>query len=227
MTENDIILVAGAAPERVTAWEQALAGLGNVLSVRRFDALKQACARLSPQIVLLDLDLQGLEGPRDVATISNRNPEAKIVAFISAPCDETEIALFKSGVRGCALRNIEPELLKRIVLSVEQGELWIRRAITHRLLDEVRSRCLSPWPSLRAHADSVDKFAALTEREREIVELIGNFESNKHIARELCITERTVKAHVSRILRKLGVVDRIRLALSVAAHSKPEGERLN
>ena len=75
MTEHNIILVATADIELLAAWEQALAGFGNVLAVCRFDALKQACVRVPPQILLLDLDLQGLDGPRDVATISNRNPE--------------------------------------------------------------------------------------------------------------------------------------------------------
>ena len=66
------------------------------------------------------------------------------------------------------------------------------------------------------------RLAALTLREREIAELIGNGESNKQIARQLLITERTVKAHLTGIFRKLGIVDRLSLALRVSAQADSE-----
>ncbi len=71
------------------------------------------------------------------------------------------------------------------------------------------------------------RLAALTLREREIAELIGNGESNKQIARQLLITERTVKAHVTGIFRKLGVGDRLSLALRVSARRHADSEQVN
>lgn len=209
-----MILIASALPDVLGAWEQALNGIAGVLAVRQFDSLKQALVRVQPNILLLDLGLPGLDGPRGVGTLRRTNPTTGIIVFSEMPSDEIEIALFKLGIRGCAQRDIEPRLLKRIVLAIEQGELWIRRAITPRLLDDLTARSHEHAnPSLTVG----DQLDLLTEREREIVKLIGSGESNKQIARQLCITERTVKAHLTGIFRKLGVADRVRLALRVAS----------
>ena len=218
-----MILIASAAPDVLGSWEQALEGVAAVLAVRQFDSLKQGVARLAPRVLLLDLELTGLDGARGVAAIRRASPATKIIAFSQVDSDEFEIALFKLGVRGCARRDIEPQLLKRIVAAIEQGELWIRRVISSRLLDDLSARFRED-----AHASKAigDDLALLTEREREIVRLIGSGESNKQIARELCITERTVKAHLTGIFRKLGVADRVRLALRVASRPDYRSERV-
>jgi two-component system NarL family response regulator len=218
-----MILIASAAPDVQGNWEQALEGVGGVLGVRQFDSLKQGLARLAPKVLLLDLELPGLDGARGVAAIRRASPATKVIAFSQVASDELEIALFKLGVRGCARRDIEPQVLKRIVVAVEQGELWIRRAITPRLLDDLGARFREEACASTATGDDL---ALLTEREREIVRLIGSGESNKQIARELCITERTVKAHLTGIFRKLGVADRVRLALRVASRPDYRSERV-
>jgi two-component system NarL family response regulator len=218
-----MILIASALPEVVGSWERALEGMAVVLGVRQFDSLKQGVTRLAPTLLLLDLELPGLDGARGVAAVRRASPATKIIVFSRTASDDVEIAVFKLGVRGCARRDIEPQLLKRIVAAVEQGELWIRRSITPRLLDDLGARFRED------HGVSVtgDDLALLTEREREIVRLIGSGESNKQIARELCITERTVKAHLTGIFRKLGVADRVRLALRVASRPDYRSERAN
>ena len=218
-----MILIASAIPEILVSWEHALEGLASVVAVRQFDALKQAFVRIKPRVLLLDLELPALEGTRGVAALRMTNPATKIITFSSFPSDEIEIALFKQGVRGCARRDIEPQLLKRIVVAIEQGELWIRRAITPRLLDDLAARSQQ---AANASPAVGDQLALLTEREREIVKLIGSGESNKQIARELCITERTVKAHLTGIFRKLGVADRVRLALRVASRPDYRSEQV-
>ena len=101
--------------------------------------------------------------------------------------------------------------MKRVVVAVQQGELWIRRSITPRLLDEL-GVMRHNFQTSRA---DVGRLAELTQREREIAAHVGNGESNKQIARQLSITERTVKAHLSEIFRKLGIADRLKLALQV------------
>jgi two-component system NarL family response regulator len=216
-----MILIASAAPDLLAAWEQALSGMcAGVVAVRQFDWLKQALPRVRPGVLLLDIGLPGLEGPRGVAGLRRTNPTTKIIVFAEEASDEVEVALFKLGVRGCARRDIDPQLLKRIVVAVEQGELWIRRSITPRVLDELAARAGENYGSQTVG----EQFALLTEREREIVKLIGSGESNKQIARELCITERTVKAHLTGIFRKLGVADRVRLALRVAPRRDQRSE---
>jgi len=219
-----MILIASAATNILAGWEQALEGFAGVLAVQRFDALNETLRRMTPRLLLLDLDLPGLDGIRSVAALRKTDPPTRIIAFTNAVSDEVEIALFKLGVRGCAMRDIEPQVLKRIVAAIEEGELWIRRSITPRLVDEMGARSQGESNVTRG---TEDRFAILTEREREIATLIGNGESNKQIARALYITERTVKSHLTGIFRKLGVADRVRLALRVASRSDSARERIS
>ena len=216
-----MILIASANADLLGRWEHALDGLGSVVAVRQLDAMKHAIARVGPRLSLLDLDLPGLEGPRGVALLRRTNPATRLIVFSSEVVDEVEIALFKLGVRGCARRDADPQMLRRMVVAIEEGELWIRRSITPRLLDELAARS---HPAIDASVTVDDQMALLTER--EIVRLIGSGESNKQIARELCITERTVKAHLTGIFRKLGVADRVRLALRFAARRDLQTERV-
>ena len=218
-----MILIASSATSTVEKWEQASEGFAAILTVRRFDALKETLSQLTPDVLLLDVDLHGLEGLRGVGALRTAYPLAKVMVFSDAVSDEMEIALFKLGVRGCALRQVEPQLLKRMIAAIQAGELWIRRAITPRLLDELRAQCRRDE---EARSGSEERFDVLTEREREIAALIGSGESNKQIARALCITERTVKSHVTGIFRKLGVADRVRLAIRVASQREPARERM-
>jgi two-component system NarL family response regulator len=219
-----MILIASAAPDILSNWERALEGVASILAVRQFESLKEGAARVAPRMLVLDLELPGLDGSRGVAALRRVSPATRIIVLSAVASDELEIALFKLGVRGCARRDIDPQLLKRIVLAIEQGEMWIRRAITPRLVDDLAARNRQD-----AYPPSAvgDELALLTEREREIVRLIGSGESNKEIARELCITERTVKAHLTGIFRKLGVADRVRLALRIASRPDYRSERVN
>lgn len=219
-----MILLASAARDVLSNWERALQGMAGILAVRQFESLKEGMARVAPRILVLDLELPGLDGARGVAALRRASPGTRITVLSAVVSDELEIALFKLGVRGCARRDIDPQLLKRIVLAIEQGEMWIRRAIMPRLVDELGAR---NRPDIYPPSAAGDELALLTEREREIVRLIGNGESNKEIARELCITERTVKAHLTGIFRKLGVADRVRLALRIASRPDYRSERVN
>ncbi len=176
-----MILIASASQLSLTAWKQGLPALSSVLAVTETDSLSEAMVRIRPHILLIDLDLPELGGTEGIARLWRRHRATRIVVFSAALSDDAELALFLSGVRGCCQRDIDPQLLKRVVVAVQEGELWIRRTLTHRLLDE----------------------------------LAAGGESNKQIARRLDITERTVKAHLTEIFRKLGITDRRRLALLV------------
>jgi len=217
-----MILTASAVPEILSNWEGALDGVGVVLGVRQFDSLKQGLIRVIPTVLLLDMGLPGLQGARGVASLTRANLVTKVIAFSQVVSDEAELALFKVGVRGCARRDCEPQIVRQIVVAIDQGELWIRRAITPRLVDDLSGR----FRDVDRPTGMTDDLALLTEREREIVALIGSGESNKQIARRLFITERTVKAHLTGIFRKLGVADRVRLALRVASRPDYRSERV-
>ena len=101
-----MILIASSFHERLVRWEQGLSGHASRSVDAPTDSLIQAMVDIRPRMLLLDLDLPGLDGAKGVAG-SNANPATRIVAITGAVSDETELALFKIGVRGCCRNDIE------------------------------------------------------------------------------------------------------------------------
>jgi two-component system NarL family response regulator len=221
-----MILIASACPETLVRLKPGLQDFSAVLSVAEGDSLKVCISRLKPRMLLVDLDLPGLNGVRGIAALRKSDPAPRIIALCPALSDEAELGLFQAGVSGCCRIDTDAQHLKRIVMAVDRGELWMRRALVPRLLDETRPRSLEA-----AGPAGIASLADLTQREREIAVLIGSGESNKQIARRLAITERTVKAHLSEIFRKFGIADRLNLALrmmaSAAMDRAPRGEEVS
>jgi two-component system NarL family response regulator len=183
--------------------------------VTELGALKESLVRIQPQALLLDLDLPGLDGPKSIAGFIKSHATTKIIVLSGTISDQMELALFKAGVRGCCRSDIDPQLLKRIIVAIQHGELWIRRTLTPLLLDELGASARDEETNARRANANLGRLADLTRREREIAALVASGENNKQIARRLAITERTVKAHLTETFRKLGIPDRLKLALLV------------
>ena len=207
-----MILLASSSQDTLARWKQGVRGFPHISCVDSLELLRDGLVRIKPQVLLLDHDLPGLDSPVGIANLKKLSPETKIVILTHALSDETEWELFKAGVRGCCKKDIEPKQLNSVVVAIQQGELWIRRTLTCRLLDELGIIALEKNQIKQAASDLL---ANLTRREHEIATLVGNGESNKQIAQHLAITERTVKAHLTEIFRKLDVADRLKLALIV------------
>ena len=207
-----MILLASPSTELLHNWQQGIEGFSIVGTASDMATLLMEMERTRPDVLVLDLDLPDLDGAKGAARLRKIHAPTKIVALAGEPCDIRELGLFRIGVRGCCRNDIPPERLKSVIAAVQKGELWIRRTLTPRLLDELGARIRADSEGRRA---AMDRLAELTRREREIAELIGNGESNKQIARQLTITESTVKAHLTEIFRKLGIADRLKLALLV------------
>ena len=214
-----LILSASSSPELLDRCEQSLRGFATVVAATRLVEVDDYLARALPHVLLLDMDLQDVNGAPGVVRLRKLSPTSKIIALSGSITDDFELSLFKAGVRGCAHVDIDGQLLKRVVVAVQQGELWIRRRITLRLLDELSENARGRVEHRRM---TDTRLAVLTQREREIAALIGNGETNKQIARQLSITERTVKAHLTEIFRKLGIGDRLRLALRMTGSAQPD-----
>jgi len=191
-----------------------------VSCVNDMDSLRDGLARNKPAVLLLDLDLPALGGSRGVADLVQSSPETRIIIFSKVISEEAEWELFKAGVRGCCQNDIDIKQLAIIVAAVRQGELWIRRSLTFRLLEELGA-IESENFQLRQVAS--DLLANLTQREREIAMLVGKGESNKQIAQRLAITERTVKLHLAQVFRKLNIEDRLKLALIITGSLDKSG----
>ena len=219
------LLVASACKIKSTRHREALSEIARLFQVSNFNSLKDELVELEPEILLLDYDLPGLNGVRQVSELRRLCPSTHIVVFHDSASDEDEWALFKAGVRGFCPANIEPSSRKMVVEAVSNGELWIRRKLLSRLLaqmEERQSREQTKPKPVQPHSDIYGSLDQLTDREYEIAIRVGRGESNKQIAHSLEITERTVKAHLTNILDKMGVTDRLSVALIVSAEKRQE-----
>jgi len=216
-----LILLASSSQETLALWTQGVHSLAPISRAARFSELRVELPRIKPKILLLDHDLPELDGVKGVGALIKLSPETTIIILSGPLTDEAEWDLFKTGVRGCCPRDIEPQHLESVVLAVQKGELWIRRSLTRRLLNELWTIALEK-NQIKQNSSSL--LANLTRREHEIAKLVGNGESNKQIAQRLDITERTVKAHLTEIFRKLDIGDRLKLALIVTGSMNSDGQ---
>jgi len=210
-----MFVIASADSQALDRWRECLVA-HTVVEIRSLDALCDCVMQLCPRLVLLDVRLQRTGTLRDIAQLLTVCPQTSIVVLASGCSEELEIALFRAGVRGVCAPDLGREALLKVVSAVVAGELWIRRSLIPKLLDSFAPQ------SAEAATGVTGRFAILTPREVEITRLIAKGQSNKYIARYLAITERTVKSHLTAIFRKIGVVDRLKLAvLAVRRTERP------
>lgn len=130
-----------------------------------------------------------------------------LVVITLVPDQERALAALAAGARGYCHALATPEMLRDVAAAVSHGGLWVGPELMNRLIRSLPATAVS-----RSQEEALD-LAALTERERETAQRVAQGYSNKEIARQLDITERTVKAHLSAIFAKLGLRDRLQLAL--------------
>ncbi|MBU0621591.1 MAG: response regulator transcription factor [Gammaproteobacteria bacterium] len=213
------LIIASAHRDRITKWRQGLDGLVTATLLNdRLASLGSEVAKLDPEVLLLDFDLLGSNG---MVTLHSICAETRTVVIGGDIPESVEWELVKAGVRGYCRGDSGPVMLKQVVESVHRGELWIRRKLTCRLIDELGKSTAKN----KAYQTSLGLLNKLTMREFDIAVRVGNGESNKQIANSCGITERTVKAHLTEVFIKLGVTDRLNLALVLAADGRnPELE---
>lgn len=145
--------------------------------------------------------------------------DAHVIVLSSHPDDEESLAMFSAGARGYCNAHATAANLRRVANAVQAGGLWIGETLMQRLLSSTRNAMakmpLAVLPPGEAAGSAGDGLSVLTEREREVARSIANGASNKEIARQMGITERTVKAHVGSVFQKLKARDRLHLALMV------------
>jgi DNA-binding NarL/FixJ family response regulator len=158
-------------------------------------------ARLRPDVVLMDLVMPVVDGVTAIKRILARDPDAKILVLTSFASEDAMLPALRAGASGYLLKDTDPAELERAVRAAAAGEALLSPVVAARLLREVR----------RVPAD--DGLAALTPREREVLGLLARGLSNREIAQELVVAEKTVKTHVSSVLAKLSLADRTQAAL--------------
>ncbi len=171
-----------------------------------FQAIERA-RELDPDVILMDVRMPNLDGVQATRRLTDANTRARILVLTTFDLDEYVYAAIRSGANGFLLKDVEPADLVAAIRVVAAGNALFAPAATQRLLARFAT-LPAPTPSA---AHTLDQ---LTEREREILLLIANGLSNAELAAHLHLSETTVKTHVSSMLRKLGVRDRVQAVIA-------------
>ena len=157
--------------------------------------------RLRPDVILMDLVMPGLDGVGAMRELRRRLPASRVIVLTSFADQDRLLPAIHAGAAGYLLKNVQPQELARAVRLAHRGEALFDPAVTALLVEAI------------AQAPGEEPPERLTPREREVLDLIGRGLPNKRIARELGVSEKTVKTHVGHVLAKLGVSDRTQAAV--------------
>jgi DNA-binding NarL/FixJ family response regulator len=156
-----------------------------------------------PDVILMDVRMPSLDGVEATRRLVAAGTEARIVILTTFDLDEYVYEALRAGASGFVLKDAQPAQLVEAIRVVARGEALLAPTVTRRLLD----RFAHALPS--ASGEPPPELASLTERELEVLAMLASGLSNAELAERLFLSEATVKTHVSSILRKLGLRDRV------------------
>ncbi|MBF9135465.1 response regulator transcription factor [Plantactinospora sp. S1510] len=165
-------------------------------------------SRTRPDVVLMDVQMPGMDGIAATERIRTLSPSPKVIILTTFDLDEYLFRGLRAGASGFLLKDTLAADLVAAVRVVVSGEAVTAPSATRRLIAHYVS---APGPRAAGHPGG--RLDALTTREREVLTLIARGLSNAEIARELCLSEGTVKTHIGRILSKLGLRDRVQAVI--------------
>jgi len=172
------------------------------------EAIKATAAH-QPDVVVMDIRMSGSSGLDACQEITRRWPDIKVVMLTSYMDDELIFQAIQAGASGYVLKQVGNESLIKALGAVRKGEALLDPAVTQRVLQRVRET-----ETEREAA----AFKDLSEREMEVLALVAEGKSNGEVAAELSLSEKTVRNHVSTILAKLGLTNRIEAATYAVRH---------
>ena len=162
---------------------------------------------LKPDVVLMDIRMPGVDGIAATKRLLTGERPPRVLILTTFDHDEYLYDAIRAGASGFLLKNVSPTHLVHAVRTVATGDALLDPALTRKLLDEFARR---PAPGARAP----ERLADLTDRELEVLKLVARGLSNSEIARELVVSAATVKTHVSNILTKLNLHDRVQAVVT-------------
>jgi DNA-binding NarL/FixJ family response regulator len=167
-------------------------------------------AELDPDVVLMDVRMPGMDGIEATQQIVSAGGRPRVLILTTFDIDEYAFAGLRAGASGFLLKDVPPGDLLTGIRAVAAGDAVVAPSVTRRLLDSFAHRLPHAAPA----AGALDAaLAALTVREREVLEEVARGLSNAEIAQRLVLSEATVKTHVGRILAKLDLRDRVQVVV--------------
>lgn len=176
------------------------------------DALALATCT-QPDVIVLDLDLGGENAVESIPTLLRTAPETRILVLTGLRDPEVHRQAIRHGALGLVFKEKAVETLLQAITKVRAGEVWLEPTMIAKVLGDLTQ----PQRSSQTSAEAT-KIARLTEREREVITLVGEGLRNKHIAARLYISEATVRHHLTAIFAKLDISDRFELAIYAYQH---------
>ena len=200
LVREGLRMLLEAEPDLAVAGEAADGG----------EALAQA-RRLDPDVILMDVRMPGMNGIDATARLVKAGSRARILMLTTFNLDEYVYHALKAGASGFLLKHATRDQLTGAVRAVAAGEALLAPAITRRLIEDF---CNGPAPGPPVGGAA----GGLSERELDVVRLVAQGRSNAEIAAALYLSEATVKSHIVRILAKLGLRDRVQVAVYAYEH---------
>jgi DNA-binding NarL/FixJ family response regulator len=169
-----------------------------------------AVAQHAPDVVLMDIRMPGVDGLVATEALRRRDDAPEVIVLTTFDADDHVLRALRAGASGFLLKDTPPAEIVRAVRLVAAGEAMLSPTVTRRLIGHVADEGVGD-----RRRRALDQLAQLTEREREVAVAIGQGRANAEIGRELYMSVATVKAHVSRLLAKLELNNRVQIALLV------------
>lgn len=168
------------------------------------DVAVRRAVELAPDVVLMDVQMPRMDGIEATRQIIDRVPGCRVLILTTFDDDEYLFAALQAGASGFMLKNCPPADLVAAIRVVAQGHSLLAPEVTQRVIARSTGRSRSPQPA---------GLGTLTEREHDVLVAMGRGRSNGEIAKDLFVSEATVKSHVSRVLAKLDVRDRVQAVI--------------
>jgi DNA-binding NarL/FixJ family response regulator len=179
------------------------------------DGVRQV-AKLRPDVVLMDVRMPGMDGVQATAAITAATRDTRVLVLTTFDLDEYAFAALRAGASGFLLKDVPPAELAGAIRAVAAGDAVVSPRITRRLLDRISLH--TPESAGAGDGGPGVVLAALTDREREVFGEVARGLSNAEIAARLHLSEATVKTHITRVLAKLALRDRVQLVIFAYEH---------